>query len=88
MSWVWKSLYLESPKRITFVKGILESFGMSSSIPRITGHSKTLIDNMFSNHISKKAICGDLAFTILDHLPQFLIMPSIFSDPSSSKSNV
>ena len=26
--------------------------------------------------------------TISDHLPQFLIMPSILSDPSSSKSNV
>ena len=24
---------------------------------RITGHSKTLIDNIFSNHISKEAIC-------------------------------
>ena len=55
---------------------------------RITGHSKTLIDNIFSNHISKEAICGNLTSTISDHLPQFLIMPSIFSDPSSSKSNV
>ena len=42
---------------------------------------------MFSNHISKEAICGNLT-SISDHLPQFLIMPSIFSDPSSSKSNV
>ena len=55
---------------------------------RITGHSKTLIDNIFSNHISKEAICGNLPYTLFDHLPQFLIMPSIFSDPSSSKSDV
>ena len=55
---------------------------------RITGHSKTLIDNIFSNHMSKKAICGNLTYTISDHLPQFLIIPSIFSDPSSLKSNV
>ena len=55
---------------------------------RITGHSKTLIDNISSNHISKGAICGNLTSTISDHLPQFLVMPSIFSDPSSSKSNV
>ena len=55
---------------------------------RITGHSKTLIDNILSNHISKEAICGNLTSTISDHLPQFLIMPSVFSDPSASKSNV
>ena len=49
---------------------------------RVTGCSKTLIDNIFSNHISKEAICGNLTSTISDHLPQFLIMPTIFSDPS------
>ena len=45
---------------------------------RINGHSKTLIDKIFSNHISKEAICGDLRSTIPDHLPQFFIMLSIF----------
>ena len=55
---------------------------------RVTGHSETLIGNIFSNHISKEAICGNLTSTISDHAPQFLIMPSIFSDPFSSKSNV
>ena len=55
---------------------------------RITGHSKTLTDNIFSNYISKETIFGNLTSTISDHLPQFFIMPSIFSDPSSSKSNV
>ena len=42
---------------------------------RVTGHSKTLIDNIFSNHISKETICGNLTSTISDHLPQFLIVP-------------
>ena len=55
---------------------------------RITGYSKTFADNMFSNHISQEAICGNLTSTIFDHLPQFLIMPSILSDPSPSKSNI
>ena len=55
---------------------------------RIIGHSKTLIDNILSSHISKEAICGNLTSAISDHLTQFLIMPSFFSDPSSSKSNV
>ena len=53
---------------------------------RITGHSKTLIDNIFSNHISKEAICGNLTSTTSDYLPQFLIMSSIFSEHSLSKS--
>ena len=55
---------------------------------RITVHSKSLIDNIFSDHISKEATCGNLTSAISDHLPQFFIMPSIFSDSSSSKSNV
>ena len=55
---------------------------------RITALSKTLIDNIFSNHRSKEAISGNLTYTIFDHLRQFLIMSSIFSDPSSSKSNI
>ena len=32
ISWFCKSLYLESPKRITFAKELSESFGMSLSI--------------------------------------------------------
>ena len=36
---------------------------------KVTGHSKTLIDNTFSNHISKEAICGNLTSAISDHLP-------------------
>ena len=34
----------------------------------VTVHSKTLIDNTFSTHISKKAICGNLTSTMSDHL--------------------
>ena len=45
---------------------------------RINDHFRTLIGNIFSNHISKEAICGDLRSTIPDHLPQFFIMLSIF----------
>ena len=55
---------------------------------RVTGHSKTLIDNIFSNHGSKEAILGTLTCTISDNSPQFLIKVSIFLDPSSSKQNV
>ena len=31
---------------------------------RITSHSKTLIDNIFSNYISQETVSGDLAATI------------------------
>ena len=31
---------------------------------------------------------GNLTATISDHLPQFLIVPNIFSNPPSNKSNI
>ena len=34
----------------------------------VTVHSKTLINDTFSTHISKKVICGNLTSTISDHL--------------------
>ena len=45
---------------------------------RITSHSKTLIDNIFSNYISQDIVSGNLTATISDHLPQLLIAPHIF----------
>ena len=54
---------------------------------RVIGYFETLIDNIFSSLISKEAICGNLMSTLSDHLPQLLIMPSIFSEPGSFKSN-
>ena len=50
--------------------------------------SRTLIDNIFSNVISKDIICANITATISDHLPQFLLSPNIFADQSSNKSNV
>ena len=40
---------------------------------------KTLIANIFS---------ANLADTISDHLTQFIILPNIFSNPASNKSNI
>ena len=47
-------------------------------------HSRTTIDNIFSNVISKD-ICGNIIATTSDHLPQFLISPNIFANPPSNK---
>ena len=52
-----------------------------------TSHSRTLIDNIFSNVVSKD-ICGNITATIFDHLPQFLLSPNTFANPPSNKSNV
>ena len=54
---------------------------------RIRGSSKTLIDNIFSNTI-ENTISGNLTSTISDHLPQFIILPNIFSNPPSNKTNI
>ena len=53
---------------------------------RITSSSKIQINNIFTNIILPDSISGNLTATISDHLPQFLIVPNIFSNPPSNKS--
>ena len=55
---------------------------------RIRNNSKTLIHNIYSNVITPNNISGNITVTILDHLPQFLIAPDIFSNPTSAKLNI
>ena len=55
---------------------------------RTTSHSKTLIDNIFSNIISHEMISGNITATISDHLPQFLFVPNVLSKVSCQKSNI
>ena len=55
---------------------------------RITNHSNTLIDNIFSNVIDPDIISGNLTATISDHLPQFSIIPNMFGNISDNKSNI
>ena len=52
---------------------------------RITCHSKTLIDNIFSNYISQEIVAGNLTAIIPDHLPQFLTAPHIFSNKKPNR---
>ena len=54
---------------------------------RITNHSKTLIDNIFSNFISPDVISGNITATIFYHLPQFSFVPNILSNYPTQKSN-
>ena len=44
----------------------------------LISHSKTLIDNFFSNVPSCEAISRNITGTIPDHLPQFLLLPMWF----------
>ena len=53
---------------------------------RVTGHSQTIIDNIFSNYVSKEAVYSNLTST--DYLPQVLFIPSIFLDNPATKSNI
>ena len=55
---------------------------------RITSHSNTLIDNIFSNVIDPDIISGNLTATISDHLPQFSIIPNMFGNSPGNKSNI
>ena len=55
---------------------------------RITSHSYTLIDNIFSNIIDPDIISGNLTATISNHLPQFSIIPNMFGNTASNKTNI
>ena len=72
----------------------LDSLASNSFIPyillptRLTSHSKTPIDNIFSNVTSHEAISGNATATISDHLQQFLFVPNVLSNPSCEKSNI
>lgn len=41
---------------------------------RKTSHSKTLIDNIFSNYSKDSFVAGNLICSISDHLPQILLL--------------
>ena len=45
-----------------------------STHSRVTTHSRTLIDNIFSNNIEDGIISGNIISTISDHYAQFLLM--------------
>ena len=72
----------------------LDSLASNSFIPlilqptRITSHSNTLIDNIFSNVIDPDIISGNLTATISDHLPQFSIIPNMLGNISGYKSHL
>ena len=72
----------------------LDSLASNSFLPyilqpiKITSHSKTLIDNIFTNVILPDSLSGNLIATFSDHLPQFLIVPNIFSNSPSNKFNI
>ena len=74
--------------------GFLDSLASNSFIllilqpARITGHSNTLIDNIFSNVIDSDVISGNSIPTISDHLPQFSVITNMFGNISSNKSNI
>ena len=55
---------------------------------RITDHSETLINNIFSNVTTVDAISGNLTATISDHLPQIMIVPNVFANPTSNRSDI
>ena len=68
------------------INEFLDSLASNSFMPlilqptRITSHSNTLIDNIFSNVIDPDIISGNLTATISDHLPQFSIIPNMFGN--------
>ena len=44
---------------------------------RVTNHSETVIDNIFSNNTSYEIISGNIISQISDHFPQFIILNQV-----------
>ena len=67
--------------------GFLDSLASNSIIPyilqprRLISSSKTLIDNILSNILSWEVISGNIIATKSDHLPQFLFVSNVLSNP-------
>ena len=55
---------------------------------RITSHSNTLIDNIFSSVIDPNIISGNLTATISDHLPQSAVITNMFGNILGNKSSI
>ena len=55
---------------------------------RITSHSNTLTDSIFSSVIDPGIISGNLIATISDHLPQFSMIPNMLGNISGNKSDI
>ena len=72
----------------------LDSVTSNSIIPyfpqptKITDHSETLIDNTFSKVFSVDAISDNLRGTISNHLFQNMIVPNVFANLHSNRSNI
>ena len=67
------------------VASFLDTLGSNLILPqillptRVTEHSKTLIDNIFSSPAESGTISGNFCYKISDHLPQFCLFPTIDS---------
>ena len=73
---------------------LLDSLASNSFLPyillptRLTSHSKTLIDNIFSNVIFHEVTYGKITATISDHLPIFSFVSNVFSNSSCQQSYI
>ena len=97
---VWIDTFAPSSNKHCIVRSSIFSFldELSSSyftrqifLPsRITGSTKTLIDNIFCNipQSSEQNISANLTTTYSDHLPQVLLVPGFYRYKSVHKSNV
>ena len=69
----------------------LETMTSGSLVPlilkptRITSHSKTLIDNIFTNNLENNIVSGNLTSEISDHLPQFALIKTTQNQKPSTR---
>ena len=71
--------YDHSTDSASFLDSLYANFLLPyiSTPSRVTTHSRTLIDNIFSNNIEDGLISGNIISTISDHYAQFLLMKNM-----------
>ena len=74
--------YQSHPETNDFITLIVSHYFLPHILhpTRVTDHSATIIDNIYSNDVESDTVSGNILSQITDHFPQFLIIKNIAMD--------
>ena len=74
--------YQSHPERNDFINLVVSHYLLPRILhpTRVTDHSATIIDNIFSNNVEPDTVGGNILSQIADHFTQFLIIKNIAMD--------
>ena len=71
--------YQSHPETNDFIKLMVSHYLLPHILhpTRVTDHSATIIDNIFSNNVESDTVGGNISCQITDHFPQFLTVKNM-----------